>query len=81
MLDNLWNVCHTRYIKKGQPLMPLYRVQVRVDFDYEIEADSEAAATEQGWNWEDYTAYSDVYSIDVEDITEEEDEEEDADEL
>lgn len=50
--------------------MGMYRVQVVVNFDYEIECESEEEAEKQGWNWEDYTHYSDVYSIDVEDITE-----------
>jgi hypothetical protein len=52
--------------------MPNYRVQVTVNFDYEIEAEDEAAAEQQGWNWEDYAAWSDVYSIDVEELEEEE---------
>ena len=57
--------------------MPTYRVQVRVDFDYEIEADNEEQAEQQGWAWEDYTAWSDVYSIDVEELPEEDEEEND----
>jgi hypothetical protein len=58
-------------------IMSLYRVQVRVDFDYEIEADSEAEAEAEGWKWEEYAPWSEVYSIDVEDITEPEEDEED----
>lgn len=57
--------------------MPTYRVQVKVELDYEVECDNEADAEAQGWQWEDYRQFSEVYSIDVEDITEtEEDEEE-----
>lgn len=54
--------------------MGTYYIKVRVDFEYEVEADSEEAAREQGWMWEDYCHYSDVYSIDVEEL---EDEDED----
>ena len=57
--------------------MGLYNVTVRVDFDYEVEANSQEEAEEQGWHWEDYAHFADVYSINVEDITPEEDEEED----
>jgi len=55
--------------------MPNYRIQVTVNFDYEIEADNEADAEEQGWKWEDYTPWSDVYSIDVEELEEDEEDE------
>lgn len=56
--------------------MPEYRVQVRVDFDFTVECANEAEAEAQGWLWEDYTMHSEVYSIDVEDITEIDEEEE-----
>lgn len=59
--------------------MGLYNVTVRVDFDYEVEANSQEEAEEQGWHWEDYAHFSDVYSINVTDITPDEDEEEDND--
>lgn len=58
--------------------MGLYYVKVRVDFEYEVEADSMEQAEEQGWYWEDYCHYADVYSINVDDITPEEDEEEES---
>jgi len=57
--------------------MPTYRVQVKVELDYEVECDNEADAEAQGWLWEDYRQWSEVYSIDVEDITETDEEEED----
>ncbi len=57
--------------------MGTYYVKVRVDFEYEVEADSMEAAEEQGWHWEDYCHFSEVYSINVEEI--ESDEEEDND--
>jgi hypothetical protein len=53
--------------------MGQYYVKVRVDLEYEVEADSPEEAEEQGWHWEDYTMFSDVYSIDVEEIEEDED--------
>ena len=55
----------------------LYNVKVIVELEYEVECDNEDQAEEQGWNWEEYTAYSSVYSIDVEHLQEipEEDEE------
>lgn len=55
--------------------MGLYYVKVRVDLEYEVEAENEAEAEEQGWRWEDFTMFSEVYSIDVEDITPEDEEE------
>jgi hypothetical protein len=35
-----------------------------------VECDNEADAEAQGWLWEDYRQYSEVYSIEVDDITE-----------
>jgi hypothetical protein len=57
--------------------MGTYYVKVRVDLEYEVEANSVEEAEEQGWHWEDYTHFSEVYSINVEDITPEEEEDED----
>jgi hypothetical protein len=54
--------------------MATYRVQVRVDFDYEVEVNDRDEAIAQGWNWEDYTHWASVYNIEVEDITEPEEE-------
>ena len=56
--------------------MATYRVQVRVEFDFEVDCDNDTEATEQGWNWEDYKHTGEVYSIDVDDITESEEEDE-----
>ena len=50
--------------------MPTYNVRVEVSFDYEVEADSAEQAEQEGWNWENYTIFSDVESIDVEEIEE-----------
>jgi hypothetical protein len=57
--------------------MPTYEVNVRVDFSYEVEAEDESAAEEMGWQWEDYTHFSDVYSINVTQTSDDEEEEED----
>ena len=56
--------------------MATYKVNVRIDLEYEVECDNEDDATAQGWMWEEYLQYSEVYSIDVEDITETDEEEE-----
>ena len=55
--------------------MGKYYVEVRVDFGYEVEADSIEEAEEQGWHWEDYAHFADVYSINVDEIVEEDEEE------
>lgn len=52
--------------------MPKYDVHVRVDFNYEVEADNEVAAEQQGWKWENYKMYSSVYDIDVKELEEDE---------
>lgn len=61
------------------PMANLYNVKVIVELEYEVECDNEDQAEEQGWNWEEYTAYSSVYSIDVEHLQDLEDLEEDED--
>lgn len=48
--------------------MAKYEVSVRVDFNYEVEADSQEEAEEMGWQYEDYTHFADVYSIHVDEI-------------
>lgn len=60
--------------------MGRYYVQMKVDFAGEIEADSKEHAEELAWtNWGDTydnaITYDGVYSIDVEELDEEEDEE------
>jgi hypothetical protein len=46
--------------------MATYDVKVVVTYMYEVEADSEKEAEEQGWHYEDYAYSGEVYSIDVE---------------
>lgn len=55
--------------------MPRYDVKVLVEFNYEVEADNIAEAEEQGWKWEDYPMFGEVYSIDADEqyVSDEED--------
>ena len=60
--------------------MGRYYVEMRIDFNGEIEADSKEHAEELAWtSWGDSTgdliSYDGVYSIDVEELDEEEEEE------
>ena len=57
--------------------MPMYDVKVIVEYMYEVEADNEAEAVEQGWHYEDYAYSGEVYSIDVDEQPEPEEEDED----
>jgi hypothetical protein len=52
--------------------MPKYTVDVKVDFTFDVEADNQVQAEQMGWNWEDYKMYSTVYSIEAEEIEEDE---------
>jgi hypothetical protein len=61
--------------------MPRFNVEMRIDFQGEIEADSAEEAEKLAWtNWGDNSdapiTYDSVYSIDVEELQEEEEEEE-----
>jgi len=58
--------------------MPTYDIKVIVEYMYEVEADNEKQAEEQGWMYEDYAYSGDVYSIEVSE--KEEDEEVELDE-
>jgi len=57
--------------------MATFEVKVRVDYFYEVEADSLEEAEEQGWQYEDYRGFADVYSIDITQISDDEEEDED----
>ena len=59
--------------------MPMYDVKVIVEYMYEVQAENESQAEEQGWMYEDYAYSGEVYSIKV-DEKEEEDEEDNLDE-
>ena len=45
--------------------MPTYDIKVLVEYNYEVEANSDKEAEEQGWMYEDYAYSGEVYSIDV----------------
>jgi hypothetical protein len=51
--------------------MPMYDIKVVVEYMYEVEAENEQEAEEQGWLYEDHAYAGDVYSIDVEEQEEE----------
>jgi len=55
--------------------MPKYYVKTIVEFSNEVEADSEAEAEAIGWKWEDDLHYDGVYSIEVEELEADEEEE------
>lgn len=50
--------------------MPTYNVNVIVEYNYEVEADSQQEAEEMGWDYEDYAHFGEVNVIDVEEIEE-----------
>ena len=52
--------------------MATYDVKVIVEYNYEVEANSEKEAEEQGWMYEDYAYSGEVYSIAVDEQIEEE---------
>jgi hypothetical protein len=54
--------------------MPMYDIKVVVEYMYEVEAENEAEAEEQGWHYEDYAYSGEVYSIDVDEKPEEDEE-------
>ena len=54
--------------------MPKYFVKTIVEFSNEVEAESREQAEAMGWDWEDELLYDGVYSIDVEELDEDEDE-------
>jgi hypothetical protein len=55
--------------------MPTYYVKTIVEYSGEVEADSEEEAEAMGWKFDDELQYDGVYSIDVELMDEEEEEE------
>lgn len=57
--------------------MATFDVKVIVEYFYEVEAENEKEAEEQGWHYEDYSHFAEVYSIDVTQTSDDEDEDED----
>lgn len=69
------------YKQVGKENMKRYYVEMRIDFNGEIEADSKEHAEELAWtSWGDTSdcdiQYDGVYSIDVEELEEDEEEDE-----
>ncbi len=56
--------------------MATYDIKVIVEYNYEVEADNEQEAEELGWHYEDYSFGGEVYSIDVTQTSEDEEEDE-----
>ena len=54
--------------------MATYDVKVLVEYNYEVEANSDKEAEEQGWMYEDYAYSGEVYSIDIDEQIQEEEE-------
>jgi len=50
--------------------MPTYDLKVIVEYNYEVEAESDKEAEEQGWMYEDHSYSGEVYSIEVEEQSE-----------
>ena len=55
--------------------MGRFYVKTIVEFSAEVEAVSEAEAEEIGWKWEDELHYDGVYSIEVEELESDEEDE------
>ena len=51
--------------------MATYYIKTVVHYEYEVEADSEEEAAEQGWMYENYPMFASVYSVNVEEQEEE----------
>lgn len=55
--------------------MGLYNVKVVVEYEYEVEADTLEEAEKQGFDYEEYGYTAEVYSIDAEELPEEDEDE------
>jgi len=56
--------------------MPTYNVKVVVEYEYEVDVENEELAEKEGWNYEEYAHHASVYSIDVEELEDYDEEEE-----
>jgi hypothetical protein len=56
--------------------MPTYDIKVLVEYNYEVEAENDQEAEEQGWYYEDHAYSGEVYSIDIDEQIPEPEEEE-----
>jgi hypothetical protein len=57
--------------------MATYDVKVIVEYNYEVEAYSIENAQAKGWEYEDYAHFAEVYSVEVTQTSDDEDENED----
>jgi hypothetical protein len=57
--------------------MKTYDVKVIVEYMYEVDVESEEEAQELGWQYEDYSHFAEVYSIETTLTSDDEDENED----
>jgi hypothetical protein len=55
--------------------MATYDIKVLVEYNYEVEAENKDEAEKMGWEYEDYGYTGEVYSIDVDEQWENEEEE------
>jgi hypothetical protein len=55
--------------------MATYDIKVLVEYNYEVEAENKDEAEKMGWEYEDYGYTGEVYSIDVDEQLENEEEE------
>jgi hypothetical protein len=58
--------------------MATFDIKVVVEYFYEVEADNETEAEELGWHYEDYAFSGEVYSIDVTQTSDDEEDEEES---
>jgi hypothetical protein len=65
----------TKVVYAQDTELKTYNVKVVVHYEYEVEAETEAEAEEQGWAYEDYAYNGEVYSIKIEELESEEDDE------
>jgi hypothetical protein len=57
--------------------MPTFDVKVIVEYNYEVEAENAEEAESMGWDYPEYAYSAEVYSIDVDEQPEEDEESDD----
>ena len=56
--------------------MARYEITTVVEYVYEVEADDYDTAEKEGWNYEEYPQSASVYSVEVAELEEEDEEDE-----
>ena len=56
--------------------MKTYRINVVVDYDYEVEAESLEEAEKMAWQYQEFPFHASVYSVDIYEENDEVDEDE-----